>query len=225
MEEARDPRCPIDVRRFINFFGDRQEAGEKDDHKIGGKAPGGDDNNGRHGKTRIGEPINPAQAEGAEELIDQTMGVKKESPHQANRQNRHDIGQKHAAHKKPGAPNSRIDDQGEPKSQNGNGDRGTDDIEQRILEGLEKHRILKNAEVVAQADVFGCSNNIVSGKTQINGPTHGSVFEKHEEKDRRQDKENAPELNPGTITELPRRYGDLSSPYGNQRFTPMISWS
>jgi hypothetical protein len=32
-------------------------------------------------------------------------------------------------------------------------------------------------------------------------------------------------LNPGTITELPRRYGDLSSPYGNQRFTPMISWS
>jgi hypothetical protein len=52
----------------------------------------------------------------------------------ANSQDGHNIFQKHTTHRKTACLYSGITDQGEPKFQDRNGDRGTPDINKRVIE-------------------------------------------------------------------------------------------
>jgi hypothetical protein len=89
------------------------QRGDEHHHEVGREAPDRHHDDGGQGRGVAGEPVDPAGAEGGQELVHEAVGVQQEAPYQADGDDGHDVGQEDPAHAGASAGHRRADGQGQ----------------------------------------------------------------------------------------------------------------
>lgn len=182
--EHPHPAGPVEPTRLDGLGGDRLEADQEQDQRRAGALPGGDDDHGDRVQRPVQQPflLQSVEADGGQQLIDRTVALQHEGPHQRRRRAgqcvrdgdgppRHD------------APADTVEQDGEDQAQQDRKDECAGNPHQGVDDGVPETGVGEQRTVVLQAHK-GSAQAVVGEEAVAGGDQERHDQERDDQPDR-----------------------------------------